>query len=124
MADVTKNLEESWNRRKEESRRKAQAAIKVLEEEGKAVNFNSVHVQSGISKSFLYDDEEIRNLIGKHRMQKIETEIVWHKKYDKTSDSKDVIIGAKDKRIKKLEEENAKLKQEIKVLRGLIYSKE
>ena len=124
MADVTKNLEESWNRRKEESRRKAQAAIKVLEEEGKAVNFNSVHVQSGISKSFLYDDEEIRNLIGKHRMQKIEREIVWQKKYDKTSESKDVIIGAKDKRIKKLEEENAKLKQEIKVLRGLIYSKE
>ena len=124
MADVTKNLEESWNRRKEESRRKAQAAIKVLEEEGKAVNFNSVHVQSGISKSFLYDDEEIRNLIGKHRMQKIEREFVWQKKYDKTSESKDVIIGAKDKRIKKLEEENAKLKQEIKVLRGLIYSKE
>lgn len=124
MADVTKNLEESWNRRKEESRRKAQAAIKVLEEEGKAVNFNSVHVQSGISKSFLYDDEEIRNLIGKHRMQKVEREIAWYKKYDKTSDSKDVIIEAKDKRIKKLEEENAKLKQEIKVLRGLIYSKE
>jgi len=124
MADVTKNLEESWNRRKEESRRKAQAAIKVLEEEGKVVNFNSVHVQSGISKSFLYDDEEIRNLIGKHRMQKIEREFVWQKKYDKTSESKDVIIGAKDKRIKKLEEENAKLKQEIKVLRGLIYSKE
>ena len=124
MADVTKNLEESWNRRKEESRKKAQSAIKVLEEEGKAVNFNSVHVRSGISKSFLYDDEEIRNLIGKHRMQKAEREIAWHKKYDKTSDSKDVIIEAKDKRIKKLEEENAKLKQEIKVLRGLIYSKE
>ena len=124
MADVTKNLEESWNRRKEESRKKAQSAIKVLEEEGKAVNFNSVHVRSGISKSFLYEDEEIRNLIGKHRMQKFEREIVWHKKYDKTSDSKDVIIEAKDKRIKKLEEENVKLKQEIKVLRGLIYSKE
>ncbi len=124
MADMTKNLEESWNRRKEESRKKAQSAIKVLEEEGKAVNFNSVHVQSGISKSFLYDDEEIRNLIGKHRMQKVKSEIAWHKKYDKTSDSKDVIIEAKDKRIKKLEEENAKLKQEIKVLRGLIYNKE
>jgi hypothetical protein len=124
MADVTKNLEESWNRRKEESRKKAKLAIKVLEEEGKTVNFNSVHVRSGISKSFLYDDEEIRNLIGKHRMQKVEREIAWHKKYDKTSDSKDVIIEAKDKRIKKLEEENAKLKQEIKVLRGLMYSKE
>ncbi len=124
MADVTKNLEESWNRRKEESRKKAKLAIRALEEEGKTVNFNSVHVQSGISKSFLYDDEEIRNLIETHRMKKVEREITWHKKYDKTSDSKDVILEAKEKRIKKLEEENAKLKQEIKVIRGLIYNKE
>jgi len=122
MADMTKNLEGSWKQRSQRSKDKAVAAINALHEEGKPINFNSVYMRSGVSKSFLYDDKEIKEMIEKCRQYQTEKKANWHKKYDKTSDSKDVIIEAKDKRIKKLEAENAKLKQEIDVLRGLIYS--
>lgn len=47
----------------------------------------------------------------------------WHKKYDRTSKSKDVLISAKDKRIARLEEENRELKKELETLRRLIYEK-
>ncbi|MHB1392574.1 MAG: hypothetical protein ACYCYE_05765 [Clostridia bacterium] len=42
-------------------------------------------------------------------------------KHEKTSDSKDVIIRAKDKKIAELQSENAKLKVEIGVLRSKLY---
>ena len=41
----------------------------------------------------------------------------------KTSKSKDIIIMAKDKKIKELEEENKKLKEQLEVLRGKLYEK-
>lgn len=44
-------------------------------------------------------------------------------KYDKTAKSKDIIIMAKDKRIKELEEENRKLKDQLEILRGKLYEK-
>ena len=47
----------------------------------------------------------------------------WHKKYDRTSKSKDVLIEAKDKRIAKLEEENLRLRRELDNLRRLLYEK-
>lgn len=36
-------------------------------------------------------------------------------KYDKTSKSKDIIIMAKDKKIKELEQENKKLKEQLEI---------
>ena len=51
-------LEESDKKRKEAARGKAMVAIDTLVREGKSVNFNSVSQRSGVSKSFLYNDEE------------------------------------------------------------------
>lgn len=42
-------------------------------------------------------------------------------KYDKTSKSKDIIIMAKDKKIKKLELENKKFKEQLEVFWGKLY---
>lgn len=123
MADVIKNLEESWAKRKEEARNRAQEAVRELQKAYKSINFNSVHECSGVSKSFLYDDPESRKLIEECRAFETEKAILRHRKYDKTARSKDVIIDAKDKRIAKLEAENRKLKHEIELLRGLLYSK-
>lgn len=121
MIDVAKNLEGSWTKRKEEARRKALDAVKELQLEKKPVNFNSVHKRSKISKSFLYEDSEIRITIEQCREHETNKSAVRHEKYDKTSRSKDVIIKAKDKRIAKLEEENGKLRCELEVLRGRLY---
>ena len=123
MADVTKNLEGSWGKRKEGARKKVLEAVRKLQQDDKPVNFNSVHERSGVSKSFLYDDAESRKVIEEFRNLETDRAIIRHIKYDKTSRSKDVIIEAKDKRIAKIEEENQKLRHELELLRGLLYSK-
>jgi len=121
MTDVIKNLEGSWSKRKEEARKKALYTVKELQLEKKPVNFNSVHKRSKVSKSFLYEDSEIRITIEQCRDHETSKAAIRHEKYDKTSHSKDVIIQAKDKRIAKLEEENGKLRCELEVLRGMLY---
>lgn len=121
MADGRKNLEKSWAERKTKAREKAIATIRQLQLDGKGVNFSSVSKQSGISKSFLYEDEETRKVIEGIRALEVDKEMNRRARYEKTSQSKDVIIDAKDKRIVKLESEIKQLKAEIQVLRGLLY---
>jgi len=40
-----------------------------------------------------------------------------------SSKSKDIIIAAKDKKIRELEEENKKLEEQLEILRGKLYEK-
>ena len=87
------------------------------------VNFSSVHKSSGVSKHFLYENEEVKAVIEAERSQEEAGKTAWHSKYDKTSKSKDVIIKTKEKYIIKLETENAKLRKEINHLRSMIYEK-
>lgn len=122
MADMTGNLEESWSSRKAKTRKKALDTIREMQMEGEPVNFNSVHNRSGISKNYLYNEPEIRKSIEECRQQEESKPTARQAKYDKTSQSKDVIIQAKEKRIAKLEEENRKLKHELEVLRGVLYN--
>ncbi len=121
MADGRKNLEKSWAERKEKAQEAAAVAIRQLQQEGKPVNFSTVHKRSGISKSFLYDNEVTRQTIEEIRKIEVDNEMNRRARYEKTSQSKDVIIEAKDKRIAKLEAEVKQLKAELKVLRGLLY---
>ena len=122
MLDMTSNLEGSWSKRKAESRKKALDAIRELQKEDEPVNFNSVHNRSGVSKNYLYNEPEIRKSIEECRQQEKRKLSTRQAKYEKTSQSKDVIIQAKEKRIAKLEEENRKLKHELEALRGLLYT--
>ncbi len=122
MAEMTSNLEGGWSKRKAEARKKALDAIREMQMEDKPVNFNSVHNRSGVSKNYLYNEPEIRKSIEECRQHEKSKLIARQVKYGKTSQSKDVIIQAKEKRIAKLEEQNRKLKHEIEVLRGLLYN--
>lgn len=124
MADKLKTLEVNRKKQSDEARKKAKEAINLLSKEEKAINFSSIHKQSGVSRSFLYEDAEIRQMIQECRSSEIDSEMNRRAKYDKTSRSKNVIIEAKDKRIAKLEEENRRLKVELEYIRGLLYAKE
>jgi len=57
------------------------------------------------------------------RQQQVSREMNQRLKYDKTSKAKDIIIMAKDKKIKELEEENKKLREQLEILRGKLYEK-
>jgi hypothetical protein len=122
MADNLNGLRQNWKSRGMAAREKALEAIEQMTMSGEKINFNSVSKSSGISKSFLYETTEIRKRIEEQRKREIDSEMNRRAKYDKTSRSKDVIIEAKSKRIAALEEENSKLKRELELLRGLLYS--
>ena len=121
MSDQS-GLKKSYKERNREAKEKALKAINSLKAGGHQVNFSSVSKESGVSRHFLYGDDEIRSLIENQRKCDVDNSINRRARYDKTAKSKDVIIAAKDKKIAKLEEENRRLKAELSTLRGMIYA--
>jgi len=102
---------------------KADEAIqKLIKQKGK-INFNSVSMESGVSKAYLYNHPEIRERIEMLRKQQEGIPTARQVKREMTDASKDVLIAAKNKRIKELEAENKQLKDELMKLRGMIYDK-
>jgi len=124
MAERIKNLEKSWTSRSGDAKTKALETIQRMQVEKVPVNFNSVHIKSGLSKSYLYNEPEIRKFIEETRQNEGQSKRVWHEKYDKTSKSKNVVIDVKNRQIAKIEEENRKLRLEVELLRGMLYDKE
>lgn len=121
MEGSSKYLESSWRKRADETQERVFKAISELQAKGEPVNFSTVHLKSGASKNYLYNNETVRKEIEKLRSLEAAQAGAWHKKYDRTSKSKDVLIEAKDKRIAKLEEECRQLRREVDNLRRLLY---
>lgn len=123
MDEPSKYLESSWKQRSCAAQERVLKAIEALKAAGDPVNFNTVHLKSGASKTYLYKNETLRKEIEARRSFEAAKAGAWHKKYDRTSKSKDVLIEAKDKRIAKLEEENRRLQRELDNLRRILYEK-
>lgn len=123
MADHTKGLKEYAKNKSKITLEKVDNAIRELSLTEQKINFNSVSQLSGVSKTFLYNNEDIKKRIEELRDKQTSRTINQRAKYDKTAKSKDIIIMAKDKKIKELEEENKKLKEQLEILRGKLYEK-
>jgi cell shape-determining protein MreC len=123
MADNTKGLKEYALKRSQMALDKVDKAIRELSLTEQKINFNSVSQLSGVSKTFLYNNDKVKKRIEELRDKQVSRTINQRAKYDKTSKSKDIIIMAKDKKIKELEEENKKLKEQLEILRGKLYEK-
>lgn len=121
MTRNTVGLSEHLRKKTKNTLEKVDSAIRELALNEKRINFNSVSNFSGVSKTFLYKNLEVRARIESLREKQVNKNINQRAKYDKTSKSKDVIIQAKDKKIFELESENARLKVELEILRGKIY---
>ena len=123
MAGNTKGLNEYAKQKTQLTLEKVDKAIRELSLGEQKINFNSVSNLSGVSKTFLYNNAEIKKRIEELRDKQTEKVIKQRLKYDKTDKSKDIIIMAKDKKIKELQEENRKLKEQLEILRGKLYEK-
>lgn len=121
MAGSTKGLKEYAQNKTKITLEKVDKAIRELSLGEQKINFNSVSNLSGVSKTFLYGNAEIKQRIEDLRDKQTEKVIKQRLKYDKTDKTKDIIIMAKDKKIKELQEENRKLKEQLEVLRGKVY---
>lgn len=123
MAGNTKGLKEYAKYKSEITLEKVDKAIRELSLMEQKINFNSVSQLSGVSKTYLYNNEEVKNRIEELRQKQTSKTMNQRVKYDKTSKSKDIIIMAKDKKIKELEQENKKLKEQLEVIRGKLYER-
>ncbi len=111
--------------RKEEKRQRVDEAITRLLREHKAINFNTVAKAAGVSKAYLYSQPQFRERIEVLRQQELEQRVRERavRPTGKTDASKDLVILAKDRRIKELEAENRRLKEELKGALGKVYDR-
>jgi cell shape-determining protein MreC len=113
-------------RKSQQAQQRVHQAIDQLLQEQHTVNFNTVAKAANVTKSYLYAHQDVRERIevlrtqqGKERLERQWAEHQQHQA--RTAKTKDVLLAAKDQRIKALEAENRQLKEELKVARGKLY---
>lgn len=111
------------HRRKEEKRQRVDETITKLVREQHAINFNSVAKGAGVSKAYLYNQQDLRERIEALRQQEVERMVSERptRSTGKTDTSRDLVILAKDRLIKALEEENRQLKKQLQTALGRAY---
>jgi hypothetical protein len=114
-------LLKSIENKKAQAFQKVENTIKEMIRTQQKINFNSVAQTSGVSKSFLYKYSEVRSRIETLRKQEEGLDNPKLVKRKMTEKSKDVIIASLQKRNKDLEEENKRLKQQLKIDWAEIY---
>lgn len=125
MANKNPNTEpllRSIEDKKQKTKQKVESTIKEMIKQKEKINFNSVSAKSGVSKPFLYKYSEIRSRIETLRKQEEKLDSPNQVKRNMTEHSKDVIIASLRKKVMHLEEENKKLKDQLKVDWAAIYN--
>lgn len=102
---------------------KVDNAIKALTKEKENINFNSVSAMSGVSKSFLYTNQTIRERINFLRNQQKGLPSRKTFKSNITDKSKDVIIESLRRKVEKLEKEKLELAMQLNKELSDIYNK-
>ncbi|CEG25018.1 DUF6262 family protein [Peribacillus simplex] len=113
--DRKEHLKEIHSKRRALTTEKVEQAIKKLMKSNNAINFNSVAIEAGVSKATLYNNKDIREQISTLRST---TPLAYNKKQAKSDlndNNKDAVIDSLRRRIKKLEEENKELRNNLKV---------
>jgi hypothetical protein len=119
----TDGLKAFAQKKKEATLQKVNESIQKLIKDKAKINFNSVSMESGVTKTYLYNNHEIRDRIETLRKQQESLPSAKQVKRDMTDASKNVLIAVKNKRIRELENENKRLKEELAYLRGKIYDR-
>ncbi len=114
------------HRKTVETQNRVHQAIDQLLREQQTVNFNTVAKAAHVTKGYLYAHQDVRERIEALRSQQGQERIErqWAERQQhqaRTDKTKEVLLVAKDRRIKALEAENRQLKEELKVVRGKLY---
>lgn len=119
----TDGLKAFAQKKKEATLQKVNKSIQKLIKDKAKINFNSVSTESGVTKTYLYNNHEIRERIETLRSQQEGLSNPKQVKREMTDASKDALVAAVKKRIREIENENKKLKEELVYLRGKIYDR-
>ena len=119
--DRSEQLKRLHEQRRAKTEQRVDEAIKRLIKARKAINFNSVANESGVSKATLYNNKEIKERIEELRLQQSKVPTPSQVKREMDDNNKDAIIASLKRKIKKLEEENKRLKEQVKISYADIY---
>lgn len=113
-------LRASAKQRHENAVRRAEEAIQTLLRERRPITFRAVAAAAQVSSAWLYQNEAIKARIQHLREQTSDSPPPPPQQ--RASDaSKDAMLTALRQRVKKLEEENRELRQQIEVAYGQLY---
>ena len=115
-------------KKSQQTQQRVHQVIDQLLREEQIINFNTVAKAANVTKSYLYAHRDVRERIevlrtqqGQERIERQWAERQQHQ--SRTDRTKDVLLTAKDRRIKALEAENRKLKEDLKVAYGKLYDR-
>ncbi|MBU3227775.1 DUF6262 family protein [Clostridium algidicarnis] len=108
-------LKQLHKERKIKTQKKVDEAIQRLIKAQKAINFNSVSNESGVTKAILYNNPDIKEIIEDLRLQQSKVPTSSQVKREMDENNKDAIIASLKRKIKKLEEANKKLREQVKI---------
>ncbi|MED3033999.1 transposase [Bacillus thuringiensis] len=121
--DRKEHLKKIHASRKASTYQKVDKGIKKLIRANERINFNSVSKEAGVSKATLYKTEELRDRIEMLRQQQLQVPTPKQVKREMSDNNKDAIIASLKRRMKKLEDENKKLREQLKVSYADIYKR-
>lgn len=117
----SEHLKELHSKRKAITQEKVDKSIQRLIKAQKPINFNSVANESGITKKTLYNNKDIKERIEALRHQQSQVPTPSQVKREMNENNKDAIIASLKRKIKRLEEENKELKEQVKINYAEIY---
>jgi len=107
------------------TRRRVEAALRLLVKEGRPVNFRTVAASAPCSTAWLYQHDDVKGRIMHLRAQQVPRAPVAIPPRERASDaSKDAIIAALRQANKQLREENATLKRQLEVVYGELAARD
>ncbi|MCA1202184.1 DUF6262 family protein [Priestia flexa] len=113
--DREDQLRQLHEKRKQETKIKVEEAIKRLTRTSKAINFNSVAKEAGVSKATLYNHSELKERINFLRNQQDKNLVDSRIKRDENNQN--AVIESLKRRIEKLEKQIKQLEEENKQFR-------
>lgn len=102
---------------------KVDKAIQTLIKKKEAINFCSVSEVANVSKTFLYQQEDIKERIQKLRKQQHEVFSPKAVKRNMRDENKDRIIEVQREKIRSLQDEIKTLKQQLQINYGQDYER-
>jgi len=116
-ADNSSYLAQANARRRQAALTAARHAIEQLQREGKTINYTTVALSAGVSRTWLYNQDQIRDLISKQRALDPPRARITAQRA--TADSLRQRPGAAKAEITRLRAENHSLRDQIARLLGI-----
>lgn len=121
--DRSTHMKSIHAKRKANTYHKVDEAIKRLVRVNERINFNSVANEADVAKATLYNNVKIRERIETLRQQQSQAVTSKQIKREINESNKDALIESLKRKIKKIEDDNKQLRQQLKVAYAEVYKK-